>query len=76
MTYRIIFEVYDNRGKLKSSEKLAKDLTDPTAKEIKDFANPGTYTDIISEKLTAGAKEFADDAIVNVPFLNYTIHLS
>lgn len=76
MNYRIIFEVYDSTGELKSSEKLAKELTNPTAREIKSLLNPGTYTNIRVEKLTAGEKEFTHDTIVDIQFIKYTIHLA
>ena len=76
MKYRIIFEVYDNTGEQKVSEKLSKDLTDPKAREIKALLNPGTYTNIRKEKLMSGNKVFTDDSIVDVQFINYTIHLA
>lgn len=68
--------VYDNTNKLVHSDKLTKELTNPTVKDIKSLLNPGLYSTIKNEKFICDSKDGLEDAyVITTPFILYTIHL-
>jgi hypothetical protein len=77
MTYNMTVRVYDNTNKQVHENILSKDLTNPTVKDVKALLNPGTYTNIKSEKFICDSKDgLVDTHVIVTPFILWTINLA
>ena len=77
MTYNMTVRVYDNTNKQVHENILSKDLTNPTVKDVKSLLNPGTYTNIKSEKFICDSKDgLVDTHAIVTPFILWTINLA
>jgi len=77
MIYKALLRVYDANGSLQHQDKMSEELTDPTVLSIKELLNPGTYTNIATQKFVADSSDDrADDYVIRTPFIFYEIHLS
>lgn len=77
MTYKITYKVSDSTGNLVHEDKQSLDLTDPTVDSVKSLLNPGTYTNIKSERFVAnGLETSVGTEVITKPFIYYSIELS
>lgn len=77
MFYKINLYVLDNEEKIVEDRIIIKNCdSEMTAKELKEFANNGKYTNISSEEFMIHNVIMEDTDLIDKPFILYTIKLS
>jgi hypothetical protein len=76
MKYILTLEVLDNSGnQVEKTNSIKESDKSLTVGELKQLMNNGKYTNIESDEFNHHGKDLADNELVNLPFIHYTIKL-